>query len=94
MGTVLVGAIVLACVALAIRSLRKDKKNGKSSCGGDCAHCRGCHQMKNSRLVSFEISGGCFFDGGILICLKVMLKNGFDSGIIKNDLYEQNKDWR
>ena len=43
MGTVLVGAIVLACVALAIRSLRKDKKNGKSSCGGDYAHCRGCH---------------------------------------------------
>ena len=20
----------------------KDKKAGKSSCGGDCAHCRGC----------------------------------------------------
>ena len=85
MGTVLVGAIVLACVALAICSLRKDKKNGKSSCGGDCAHCRGCHQMKNSRLVSFKISGGCFVDGKIFICLKVMLKNSFDSGIIKNN---------
>ena len=22
--------------------LVKDKKNGKTSCGGDCAHCHGC----------------------------------------------------
>lgn len=45
MGTAVTGAIVLAVVALAIRSMIKDKKNGKSiQCGGDCSHCGGhCH---------------------------------------------------
>lgn len=37
MGTVGVGIIVLAMVAGAIYSIRKDKKNGKS-----CAGCSGC----------------------------------------------------
>ena len=45
MGTLIVLAIVAAAVVLAIRSMVKDKKNGKSlSCGGDCKHCGGgCH---------------------------------------------------
>lgn len=43
MGTWIVGLIVAGCVALAIRSLVSDKKNGKSSCGGDCGNCKGCH---------------------------------------------------
>ena len=43
MGTFVVGAIVLGCVMLAIRSLRADKRNGKASCGGGCGRCKGCH---------------------------------------------------
>lgn len=45
MGTVIVGAIVLGIVALAVRSMIRDKKRGKSlQCGGDCKHCGGhCH---------------------------------------------------
>ena len=44
MGTFIVGLIVLAVVLLAIRSMVKDKKAGKSlQCGGDCSKCRGCH---------------------------------------------------
>lgn len=45
MGTVVTGVIVLALVVLAVRSMVKDKKNGKSiQCGGDCSHCGGhCH---------------------------------------------------
>lgn len=44
MGTVFVGAIVAGLVALAIRSMIRDKKNGKSlQCGGDCSQCKGCH---------------------------------------------------
>jgi hypothetical protein len=45
MGTVVVGIIVLAVAGLAIRSMVKDKKAGKSiQCGGDCSHCGGhCH---------------------------------------------------
>lgn len=45
MGTLVVGVIVLSVVALVIRGMIKDKKNGKSiQCGGDCGHCGGhCH---------------------------------------------------
>ena len=40
MGTVIVGAIVVAVVALIIRSMVKDKKAGKSlQCGVNCKHC-------------------------------------------------------
>lgn len=45
MGTVVVGIIVAGVVALAVRSMVRDKKNGKSiQCGGDCKNCSGhCH---------------------------------------------------
>ncbi|MBE5773087.1 MAG: FeoB-associated Cys-rich membrane protein [Clostridiales bacterium] len=43
MATVIVSGIVLLVVALVIRSMIKDKKSGKHSCGGNCASCRGCH---------------------------------------------------
>ena len=44
-GTIVTLAIVAAAVGLAIRSMIRDKKNGKSlQCGGDCSHCGGhCH---------------------------------------------------
>lgn len=45
MGTIIVGIIVLGMVAMAVRSMIRDKKAGKSlQCGGDCSHCGGhCH---------------------------------------------------
>ena len=44
MGTVIVLAIVAAAAVLAIRSMIKDKKAGKSiQCGGVCSRCGGCH---------------------------------------------------
>ncbi len=44
MGTFVVGAGLIAVVALVIRRMIKDKKNGKSlQCGGDCGKCKGCH---------------------------------------------------
>jgi hypothetical protein len=45
LGTIIVGLIVAGIVALAIRSMIRDKKAGKSiQCGGDCKHCGGhCH---------------------------------------------------
>lgn len=33
-------ALVVLAAALAIRSLIRDKKAGRSSCGGDCASCQ------------------------------------------------------
>ena len=33
-----IGTIIVAAI---VKSMRRDKKNGKSSCGGNCAACRG-----------------------------------------------------
>ena len=38
-GTILVLAVVAAAVVLIIRHMKKDKAQGKSSCGCNCAHC-------------------------------------------------------
>ncbi len=44
MGTAVVLAIVAGAVALAVRSMIRAKKAGRSvQCGGDCKHCGGCH---------------------------------------------------
>lgn len=45
MGTVIAGAAVAGIVFLAVRSMAKDKKEGKSiQCGGNCKNCGGhCH---------------------------------------------------
>lgn len=41
-GTIIVGAIVLAAVALIIGSIIRNKRGGKHICGGDCAGCNKC----------------------------------------------------
>ena len=47
MGTFLVGAALAVVVALVIRSMVKDKRNGKSiQCGGDCKYCGGHWRTK------------------------------------------------
>lgn len=45
LSTAIVLCVLLIVVALAIKSIRDDKKNGKSSCGGDCGGCGNslCH---------------------------------------------------
>lgn len=45
MGTIIVLSVLAGIVALVIRSMVRDRKNGKSNhCGGDCCHCGGhCH---------------------------------------------------
>ena len=43
-GTFIVLIILVAVVCVVIRSMIKDKQNGKSlQCGGDCRKCKGCH---------------------------------------------------
>lgn len=40
--TAIVGIVLIAIVSVAIKSMIKDKKNGKSlQCGGDCSKCKG-----------------------------------------------------
>jgi hypothetical protein len=45
MGTLIIGLILLLIVVLIVRSMIRDKKNGKSvQCGCDCKNCSGhCH---------------------------------------------------
>lgn len=47
MGTLIVSVILIASVALIIRSMIHDKKKGKSlQCGGNCSSCGHCpHSM-------------------------------------------------
>ena len=42
METAVVVAVLAVTVALAVRSLIKQRKSG-GGCNGDCGHCRGCH---------------------------------------------------
>ncbi len=47
-GTILVCLVLAFLVFGIVRSLIKDKKKGKSSCGNNCAHCAmagKCHQI-------------------------------------------------
>lgn len=47
--TLIVSAIVLLAVVIALIVIIRDKKNGKSSCGGVCRGCAMsgyCHQKK------------------------------------------------
>ncbi len=42
MGTILVSILLVVIVAGIIATMIRDRKNGKSFCGGNCAHCKGC----------------------------------------------------
>ena len=46
-GTILISLLLLEAVALIIRSMMRDKKQGKSSCGGNCAGCAACGACHN-----------------------------------------------
>lgn len=48
-GTILITLILILTVAAVVRSLVRDKKQGKSLCGGNCAHCKmcaACHKVR------------------------------------------------
>lgn len=49
LGTMLICAVVIVIVAWIVRSLVRQKRQGKSACGCNCAHCAmhgACHQQK------------------------------------------------
>lgn len=48
-GTILICLVLLVIVGLIVRSLIRQKKRGKSSCGCGCAHCAmqgACHSRE------------------------------------------------
>ncbi len=45
--TIIITLVLIAVVVGIIMVIRKDKKNGKSTCGGNCGHCPmsgSCHK--------------------------------------------------
>ena len=42
LSTIVITLVQIVIVGLIIRSMVRDKKNGKSSCGGNCGGCSGC----------------------------------------------------
>ena len=40
--TVVIGALIALVVFLSVRKLWRDKKSGRSCCGGSCQRCAGC----------------------------------------------------
>lgn len=55
MGTFVVAGVVIAALVLAVLELHKDKKAGKSLCGGKCSECAGgcmCHRTEESEQTS------------------------------------------
>ena len=55
MGPAIIALTVVALlVAVAILSIVRDRKQGKSSCGGNCASCKLCHGAKNGACQSGE----------------------------------------
>ncbi|MCI8465930.1 MAG: FeoB-associated Cys-rich membrane protein [Lachnospiraceae bacterium] len=54
LATVLIGMALLGLVILAVRSIWRDKKQGKAcgSCGGNCSGCHGCSISRGREKVS------------------------------------------
>ena len=47
LGTILISLFLILILALIVRYLLRQKKDGKSSCGANCAHCAmhgQCHE--------------------------------------------------
>jgi hypothetical protein len=53
LSTFIVLLVVIAIAYLAARSIYRDKKQGKSSCGANCGHC-GSHSMCENPKALFD----------------------------------------
>ena len=42
LGTILISIVLIVLVAMIIQTMIRDKKMGKSTCGGSCASCKMC----------------------------------------------------
>ncbi len=48
-GSIIVSLILILIVIGAILTIIKDKKQGRSACGGNCAHCKMCTSCTSSK---------------------------------------------
>lgn len=72
MGNILVTLILVAIVAAIIVNLVRNKRKGKSSCGGDCSHCASC-------------SGGCHTGAKDASCQTEQTEPGFHTTVLEID---------
>ncbi len=49
LGTIVVSLILIIVVSAVVFKMIKDKKNGISSCGGNCAHCNMCAACRSPK---------------------------------------------
>ncbi len=52
-GTIIAAIILILVIALIISGMKKDKRNGRSSCGGSCGCCPNsaiCHSEKKKAI--------------------------------------------
>ena len=49
LGTIVISIILIVMVVFIIRKLINDKRQGISSCGGNCAHCNMCSGIKKQK---------------------------------------------
>ena len=77
MATLITGVIVAVIIFTAARQLYRDKKNGKSLCGGKCSCCPNgcaCHGEINGKLnqaITFSIEDiGGDEAGAMVMCYK------------------------
>ena len=48
LGTIIISIVLIALVVAIIRTMIKDRKMGKSTCGGNCASCKMCAACRQS----------------------------------------------
>lgn len=46
LATIIISILLIAIVCIIIAKMVNDKKQGKTSCGGDCGSCGACHREK------------------------------------------------
>ena len=49
LGTILITCFLILLVTGIIISMIKEKKQGKTSCGGNCAHCNMCSAYRQTK---------------------------------------------
>ena len=47
-GTIIVLLVLVLIVAAIVRTMIRDKRCGKSTCGGNCAHCNLCTAARST----------------------------------------------
>ncbi|MCR5496000.1 MAG: FeoB-associated Cys-rich membrane protein [Treponema sp.] len=88
MGTLIVGIVLMAIVVAIIISQIKNKKKGKNSCGGNCAHCANHRGACSAEKADGQVNTVVEIDG--MMCpmceshVNDAIRNNFDVKSVKS----------